>query len=68
MTMNNSYKVLKLISLVYLISLMLAPLSFVLGLSRNILDHSIHLSRDKYLTYIFKHFGMLDCKHVDLLL
>jgi hypothetical protein len=68
MMMNNSYKVLKLTSLAYLTSLMLAPLSFVLGLSRNILDHSIHLSHNKYFTYIFKHFQMLDCKHVDLLL
>jgi hypothetical protein len=65
MMMNNSYKVLKLTYAVCLISIMLAPLNFVLGLSRNIIDHSIHLSHDKY---IFKHFGMLDCKHVDLLL
>jgi hypothetical protein len=32
---------------------------------RNVTNHSIHLSQDKYLTYIFKRFGMMDCKFVD---
>ncbi len=32
---------------------------------RNVTNHSIHLSQNKYLTYIFKCFGMMDCKLVD---
>jgi hypothetical protein len=32
---------------------------------RNVTNHSIQLSQNKYLTYIFKRFEMMDCKLVD---
>jgi hypothetical protein len=41
---------------------------FQIQVNRNVINHSIHLSQDKYLTYILKHFEMLNCKHVSTLL
>jgi hypothetical protein len=35
---------------------------FQIQVNRNVINHFIHLSQNKYLTYIFKHFGMLNCK------
>jgi hypothetical protein len=37
---------------------------FQIQVNRNVINHFIHLSQDKYFTYIFKHFGMLNCKLV----
>jgi len=41
---------------------------FQIQVNRNVVNHSIHLSQDKYLTYILKHFGMLNCKLIVILL
>jgi hypothetical protein len=35
---------------------------FKIQVRKNVMDHSIHFSQEKYLTYIFKHFGMMDYK------
>jgi hypothetical protein len=41
---------------------------FKIQVMKNVMDHSIHLSQEKYLTYIFIHFGMMDYKpsHIPL--
>jgi len=45
-----------------------SPIEFCLGIQvmKNVTNHSIHLSQEKYLTYIFKCFGMMDCKLVNI--
>ncbi len=40
---------------------------FQIQVNRNVINHFIHLSQDKYYTYILKHFGMFNCKLVILL-
>jgi hypothetical protein len=44
------------------------PTKFCLKIqvSNNVIDHSIHFSPEKYLTYILKHFGMMDYKPSDI--
>jgi hypothetical protein len=41
---------------------------FQIQVNRSVINHSIHLSQDKYLTYILKHFGMQNYKLVITLL
>jgi hypothetical protein len=35
---------------------------FKIQVRNNVMDHSIYFSQETYLTYIFKHFGMMDYK------
>ncbi len=39
---------------------------FKIQVKKNVIDHSIHLSQCKYLTYICKHFGMMDYEPSDI--